>query len=325
MILVLLLAVLAAGCSDDSPPPRAPRLAELAPEPAPPYDDAAEPAEAVLALVPRAAEVVTVTDWDQVRVQLGQPELTSEDLVSDRLAFWQRVDAEVATLTQGLLRDHDSRLFLDHGFSQDDVDWEARWAGGGERGFALGLRSDLDLTGVREAIAAGVGPLAGAQLRAGDALVVSGAAEEDVWASEERWAPLVAGPASSTYLRRGCIPLHTALGPDAGVEEQDALLAGHPVTTLEELDGFAIGFRALESTVRMEPHRGDLFARLRIGEAWPVAGFPLTYVDGAADPASGRIGYTMADPRAAAGLALVEELPFAVCNEVVPMAEPTGG
>jgi hypothetical protein len=177
---------------------------------------------------------------------------------------------------------------------------------------------------VRRAVADGVGPLAGAEVRAADHVVVEGVADEDVWANESRWGPLVSAPATSTYLRRGCVPLADALGPDAGVEEQDELLAEHPVTTLEPLDGFAVGFGDHDATVRVEPDRGDLFERLRIGEDWPVAGFPTAYVDGAADPASGRIGYSVPRPPAAVGLALLGELPFAICDEVVPLAEPTG-
>ncbi|HYH33625.1 MAG TPA: hypothetical protein VD814_00590 [Nocardioides sp.] len=324
VVVAALLALLTVGCSEDPSRPGTPRLASVPPEPAPPFDGTREPAEAVLSLVPQEAGVVTVTDWDQVRVQLGQPDLTSGDLMTDRLAFWQRVETEAATLTDGLLRSDDSRLGLDYGFTQDDVDWEARFTGEGVRGFVLALRPDLDLAGVRRAIADGVGPLAGAELRAEDHLVVSGVADEDVWATEGGWAELVGEPASSTYLRRGCVPLAAALGPDAGVEEQEAVLQRHPVTSLEELDGFAVAFRGLDATVRVAPGRADLFERLRLGEDWPVADFPRTYVDGAADPASGRIGYSVADPRAAARLALLDELPFAVCNEVVPREEPTG-
>jgi hypothetical protein len=119
------------------------------------------------------------------------------------------------------------------------------------------------------------------------------------------------------------VPLPDALGPDAGAEEQEALLAEHPVTTLEPLEEFAVAFGDHDATVRVQPDRSDLFERLRIGEDWPVAGFPEAYVDGAADPASGRIGYTLPRPPAAVGLALLEELPFAVCEEVA-REEPTG-
>ena len=321
---VLLVGLVGAACTGDPAPPRPAPPASSSPVPAPPYDRAAEPAEAVLALVPQAAEVVTVTDWDQVRAQLGQPDLTGESLVSDRLEFWRRAGTEAAALTDGLLREEDSRLMLDYGFTQDDVDWEARFTGGGESGFVLALRPDLPLDGVRRAVADGVGPLAGAELRPADHLVVAGVAEEDVWASESRWAPLVSGPATATYLHRGCVPLATALGPDAGADEQAALLSAHPVTDLEPLPEFVVAFGDHDATVRVEAGRPDLFERLRIGEDWPVAGFPQAYVDGAADPSSGRIGYSVPRPPAAVSLALLEELPFAVCDGVVPAEEPTG-
>ena len=64
------------------------------------------------------------------------------------------------------------------------------------------------------------------------------------------------------------------------------------------------------ATVWVEPGRDDLFERLRIGEDWPVDGFADAYVNGAADPSTGRLGYTLPDPPTAAGLALLEELPF---------------
>ena len=227
------------GCGEDPAPPPAPPTADQA-DPAPPFDDRAEPAEAVLALVPQQAQVVTVTDWDAVRVQLGQPDLTSEDLMTDRLEFWRRAGTESAALTGGLLRVADSRLALDYGFTQDDVDWEARFTGAQGPGFVIALRPDLPLAGVRRAVADGVGPLAGARLREADHLVVKGVADADVWANEPRCGPLVDQPATATYLRRGCLPLTEALGPDAGAEEQDALLAEHPVTTLAPLDGFVL-------------------------------------------------------------------------------------
>jgi len=321
---LVLACLLGAGCTGDPAPDGPTAPGEVSPEPAPPYDDRAEPAEAVLALVPRTAEVVTVTDWDQVRVQLGQPDLTGQDLRTDRLEFWRRVETEAAALTGGLLREDASRLELDYGLTQDDVDWEARFTGAGGPGFVVGLRPDLPLDGVRRAVVDGVGPLAGARVLGADHLLVKGVADEDVWANEPRWGRLVSEPATATYLRRGCVPLDEALGPDAGVEEQDALLARHPVTTLEPLEGFAVGFGDHDATVRVEPDRADLFERLRIGEDWPVPGFPGAYVDGAADPSSGRIGYSVPRPPAAVGLALLGELPFAVCDEVVPLEEPTG-
>ncbi len=321
----LVLACLAlAGCQSE-PVDREPRpLAAVSPEPAPAYDATGEPAQAVLSLVPQSADVLTVTDWDAIRAQLGQPDLTSEDLVTDRVTFWERADAEAALLTDGVLREEGSRLELDYGFTQDDVDWEAHWTGTDGPGFVIALRPDLDLAGVRRAVADGVGPLEGAEVVAADHLVVAGTAEEDVWAGEDRWEELVDEPATATYLQRGCTPLNEALGPDADADDQAALLAEHPVTTLDELPGFAVAYGDHTATVRVEPGRSDLFERLRLGEDWPVPPFTQEYVNGAADPASGRIGYAVPRPPRAASLALLGELPFATCPEVVPFEEPTG-
>lgn len=312
----LVAPALLAGCQAEAPPEPPRPLASVAPEPAPAYDPTAEPAAAVLALVPQDADTVTVTDWDAIRVQLGQPDLTSDDLVTDRSTFWERADAESAALTEGMLREDGSTYELDHGFTQDDVDWEAHWRGEAGRGFALALRPDLDLEGVRRAIADGVGALDGAELRAEDHLVVAGTSDTDVWANEEQWEPLVDEPATATYLQRGCTPLDDALGPDVDPEDRAELLEQHPVTTLDDLPGFAVAFGDHTATVWVEPGRSDLFERLRIGEDWPVPPFADTFTNGAADPSSGRLGYAVEDPPAAAALTLLRELPFSVCPDL---------
>ena len=322
--LALLVALALAGCQAEAPSAPPKPLASVPPEPAPAYDEEAEPAVAVLSLVPQEADTVTVTDWDAIRVQLGQPDLTSEGLVTDRFTFWERADAESAALTEGMLRDDGSTYELDYGFTQDDVDWEAHWRGEGGRGFALALRPDLALDGVRRAIADGVGPLEEASLIAEDHLVVAGTSDVDVWANEEQWEPLVDEPATATYLQRGCTPLNEALGPDGDAEAQAELLEEHPVTTLEEVTGFAVAFGDHTAIAWFEPRRSDLFDRLRIGEDWPVPPFARTFTNGAADPSSGRIGYAVEDPPVAAGLTLLRELPFSVCPEVVPYEQPTG-
>jgi hypothetical protein len=74
----------------------------------------------------------------------------------------------------------------------------------------------------------------------------------------------------------------------------------------------------------MEPNREDLFTRLDIGRDWPVDDFPATFRTPVADPTTGRIGYDLPRPPAAAALTLLEELPFALCNEITPIPEPTG-
>ncbi|GAA1477450.1 hypothetical protein GCM10009623_18960 [Nocardioides aestuarii] len=325
LVAVTVLALVPlAGCQAEKAPARPRPVASVPPQPAPAYDAEAEPASAVLSLVPQDADTVTVTDWDAIRVQLGQPDLTSEGLGTDRFAFWERADTESAALTEGMLRADGSTFELDYGFTQDDVDWEAHWRGEDGRGFALALRPDLALDGVRRAIADGIGPLEGAELRAADHLVVAGTSETDVWANEEQWEPLVAEPATATYLQRGCTPLNEALGPDGDAEAQAALLEKHPVTTLDDVSGFALGFGDHTAIAWFELGRSDLFDRLRIGEDWPVPPFARTFTNGAADPSSGRLGYAVDDPPAAAGLTLLRELPFSVCPEVVPYDAPTG-
>ncbi len=324
VLLLLVLPAALTGCQSgpEPAPPRA--LVSVAPEPAPAYDASGEPAQAVLSLVPQSADTLTVTHWDAIRAQLGQPDLTSQDLMTDRSTFWERADDEAALLAEGMLREDASELDLDYGFTQDDVDWEAHWTGEDGPGYAFALRPDLDLAGVRRAIDDGVGPLSGAELRPADHLVVEGTADTDVWADEVQWDALVDEPATATYLQRGCTPLNEALGPDADAEDQAALLEEHPVTTLDDLPGFALAFGDHTATVWVEPGRADLFERLRIGEAWPVPPFATEYVNGAADPSSGRLGFTLPHPPTAAALALLRELPFAVCPEVVPFEEPTG-
>src|SRR3546814_15725871 len=87
----------------------------------------------VLALVPAATEVLTITDYTELRTYFGVPDLTSDSLMTDRSAFWERVDREAMVLTDGLLRDENSRLWLAHGFSQDAVTWEPRFTRSEER------------------------------------------------------------------------------------------------------------------------------------------------------------------------------------------------
>src|SRR6476619_549312 len=90
----LLLAGLLAGCGADP----IPRPDPPAPPPTitgtPSYEAGLEPAAAVLPFVPDGATTLTVTDLDAIRAQLGVPDLTSRDLVTDRTAFWERAERE---------------------------------------------------------------------------------------------------------------------------------------------------------------------------------------------------------------------------------------
>ena len=326
-LIVALTTILALlGCGGEGPPEPTPSPSPTVVTDVPPYDAGLEPAEAVLTLVPLDATTLTVTDFDEVRRQLGVPDLTSADPMTDRIAFWERVGREAPLLAEGMLRPVNSELELDYGFTQDDVDWEAHFSGPGGNGFVLGLRPGLDLGPVRRAVADGAGPLDGARVVAAHHLVVSGTAErgETVWAGDPAFTGLVGENAESTYVRRDCVPLGDALGPDAGYEEQQELLSQHPVTNLDELAAFSVSFGDHNATVRVEPNRDDLFDRLDLGRHWPVPGFRATFRHGVGDPTTGRIGYAVPRPPEAAALTLLEELPFAACNVVTPIAEPTG-
>ncbi len=323
------LAAALSGCAEvpapdvvDAGPPA--RLAGT-----PTYDPELEPAAAVLPYVPADATTLTVTDLDEVRRQLGVPDLTSADLMSDRAEFWRRAGSETPLLTEGLLRPDNSELMLDHGFTEDDVDWEARFTGEGGSGFVLAFRPDLDMDAVAGAVRAGVGPLAGATVRPAEHLVLAGVAADGAasWATDAALVGLVGERAEATYVRRGCVPFQDALGPDATAEDQEAVLARQDVRELDDLHGFAVSFDDHLATVRLGPDRADLFDRLHLGDGWPATdgrAFGDGFVRGVGDPGTGRIGYAVPRPPLAARLVLTEHLPFGVCNDVTPIAEPTG-
>jgi hypothetical protein len=286
----------------------------------------------VLALVPEDAEVLTITDFDAVRARFGVDDLSSDDLMTDRSAFWEQASRESVLLTDGLLREDGSRFMLDHGFTQDDVDWEARFTGPGGAGYVVAFRPGLDMARVRGALKDKQlrKTLAGAEVLAGEHLLVKGVAEAGapVWAMDADLAALTEVGAESTYLQKSCVPVRTALGPDATFEDQDALVARQDPTFLRPLDGFSVSFSDRVATARLGLDRIDLHDRADLTEVWPETG-PVDFGDAfeglaVADPPTGRIGLQVADPAAAAGLTLAERLPFAVCNEVEPFEEPTG-
>jgi hypothetical protein len=320
------VAVLAlAGCRQATEPEADPTPTASPTVEANPVDPSAPAVEQALAVIPLDATTATVTDWDAIRARLGVPDLTSEDLMTDRLEFWRRAEAEAVLLTDGALRDEGSTLELDYGFTQDDVDWEVRWTGPESSGLALGLRPDLPLDGVRRAVADGVGPLAGATIE-GHVLEVGGT--DDAWSTDPGLADLVAAEApESTWLHRDCVPLVEALGPDATQEDLDALLAEHDVADLADLPAVAVTFADDTATAWLGADRDDLAERADLAGDWPWE--VVSWKDAfrgmdVADPVTGRIGLQVKNPRAAATLTLGAQLPFATCNEVVPIPEPTG-
>lgn len=344
--LVVVVACVTACAGQDSPEPTVPdqTAAGGAEESTPasgPAGRAGTPAGAALFLAPNSVTHVTITDFDAIRARLGVPEMTSESLMTDRIEFWNQVPDSTVLLTDGVLREDNSLFALEYGFTQDDVDWEARWVGD-TPGLALGMRHDLDLAGVNRALGDEVEALAGAEVAEAESVVVRGAAGADA-------VPLAADPvvvrladteAESVYLRRGCIPFHDALGVDATVEHQDEVVAGHDVEGLLPVEGIAVAFTGRNATFRVaypadvtaEQATADLVARADLAADWPLVE-SITFADGfgagdAEEPryedGVGELDLQVSMPGAAATLALTDLLPVGVCNEVPPMAEPTG-
>jgi hypothetical protein len=328
---VVLSTAVLAGCSaSDAPEPKPAPLPTAVPPALQLPDHPTSDVWRGLALVPADAEVVTLTDLDQVRVRFGVPDLSGEDTMTERSAFWERADRDASLLTGGVLRPEASRLWLDHGISEDDVDWEVHFTGPSRSGYVVAFRPDLDMRRVRGAL--NERSLRGARLMADQHLLVKGTAEdgERVWASEPTLPELTDDKTESAYLRRGCVPVRTALGDDATPEDVEALLAKQNPHHLRPLEAFSVSFIGEIVTARIGGGRIDLLDRADLSEVWPrTDGDALTFRDGFAgepvdDPSTGRIGYRVANPPAAAAVTLEELLPFAVCNDVVPIEEPSG-
>jgi hypothetical protein len=265
----------------------------------PSFDPGLEPAAAVLALVPQDATTLTVTDFEQVRLQLGLPELSQDSDPAERADFWARADAERPLLSKGMLRPAEARFESKYGFSQVDVAWEAHFfdAEDTETGWVLAFRDGTDMAGVERAVAAGGALLRGADVDPALRLVTSGTTSDpgQSWAADTATTQLVGLPANATYLHRGCLD-SAPVSPEAD---------------LDELDAFAVQFEGTLATARLGLDRDDLFTRMRLGAGEPE--FSAGFDGGVADPGTGRIGYQMANPPAAAALTLERRLPFATC------------
>ena len=293
--------------------------------------------------VPDEATVATVTDFDRVRARLGVPDMTSADLMTDRFRFWEQAPGAAVLLHEGRLRDQNSLFELDYGFTQDDVDWELGFTGNNTSGFVLGFRPDLDLAPVRQAVADGAGPLAGATVLAEEHLLVVGDAAPTAaqsWADEPWAAAVVAQPADSYYLRSGqgaCIPLEDTLGGEATAEDQERVLDRADVRSLDRVDAVALAFTGPATALALlsyaaPPAQDEVDRRAALGDAWPGSDDSAAYADGfssaTALPVTGdkvgviRLG--VRNPRAAAAVTFGDLLPFAVCDDVRLLPEPTG-
>ncbi len=312
--MVLAVALASSACSEEVEPVTAPPPAEVDDAP-PAYDPLLDPAAAVLPLVPLEATALTVTDFDRIRLMLGETRLSSEDPEPVRDAFWRRVTAESAALTPGLLRSVDDELARDYGFTQDDVAWEARFALPDGLGYVLKFHDDFEMAPVLRAVEEGVGPLRGAQANADTRLAALDITLDPAasWGAEPELGSLIGSSANATYVARSCIPFDDAFGE--GLEDQLAEAPAADLAGLEELGPFSLTFGDNLVTARLGPTRTDVFERARLAETLPRTDpeFGRGYELGGADPSSGRIGYKMGDPAIAARLALDRHLPFAVC------------
>lgn len=295
-LLAALTALSLGGCSFRSETTILPPVTEAVAAPMLDFDGSLEPAAAVLPLVPEDAATLTVTDFGQVRMQMGLQDLTTQDERVDRDAFWARAAAERPLLSPGLLRPIDPRMRAKFGLSQLDVEWEAHFfdEADQETGYVVAFRDGTDMTAVQDAVDAGFVALQGADVDSERGLLTLGAASsgEESWAADGETRELVGLPANATYVSRAC---------------DDAPVSGE----LEELSVYSIQFEGTLATARLGEGRGDLFTRMRLGEQ--VADFGAGYEGGVADPHTGRIGYVMTDPAQAARMALGRDLPFAAC------------
>lgn len=318
-IVLTVAAFLTAGCTDEEPRAQPAPAAPSTVTGTPGYDALAEPAAAVLPLVPASATILTVTDLDRIRLQLGVEDLTSLDPAPERADFWRRAEAESALLTDGILRPDDALLLEDYQFSQDDVDWEAHFTGADGDGYVLSFRLGLDMGVVQRAVNDGVGRLAAADVLIQEHLVLVGTADDpqESWAADPELSALVGLPADSTYLERGCVPYETALGPPADRGSADQPVTAPDLGDLAPVTAFSLGFEGTIATARLGAERADVFQRLSLGHDWPAEdpAFTDAFGGGVADPATGRIGYDLVDAAVAARLALSRTLPFAVCND----------
>lgn len=289
--------------------------------------------------LPRGLDTVLVTDFDQVRERLGEPALGlggpgpyASEPASD---VWARADAEAALLTGGLLAPQGDRLEREYGFGPDDVLWEATGSDDdGDLGDArvIALHRGVDPAALQRAVDDGVGALTGAEVVPGRRVVLAGAARpdpQDSW--RETRAVVGAGTQrspESVYLHAGCVPLEEALGPRADPRRVQRLRAHHDLDDYEPVEAFAVVFGDRVATARLgmadygEP-RGDIFARAELVDDWPHRtpggavgeAFGEAFGDPVVDPGTGRVGFPLRDPPAAAALTSHGVAPYAVCAE----------
>lgn len=317
-----------------------------------------------LLLVPAVAEEVVYTDVAAVKSRLGYADLTGAAPTAKRFEFWERARADGAMLTGTRLYDYSSVMSLDYGWTGEDVDWEAAWSVDAETcidpescadgGYVLGLRRDLDWNVVVNSLSdngfAEVEGSAGVyetdnptapfdQVRLIPelhALAVGGAAYPDA----EDPAPVSAGEAllplanrlddvESAYIRPGCVPLETALGPDVVDDDLTAYFKANDPERLRSPGASALaihdGSRATVLLQYDDPRSAAADADLReeVIEGWPglQLGRPFSDVARvrvAADGGLGVVELMVHDMATLARMALIDDAPWALCRASPP-------
>ena len=291
-VLVVGLALALVGCGDDSEPKKPEAAASE--DTYPVYAATMDPVEAAMTLVPEGAKTLAVTDYDEVKSLFGFDDITSRSSPADQNDLWNRADKEAAQVSGGLLRGVDQRLRDTYKWGAADVVWEARFTGSGKDGYVIKV---ADRVKPGQAIKAGVGPLKGAKFDPETHLITKNTAAPDAenWAAQEVMVAVAGGPATSTYVVKGCA--------EGGPKEK---------TRLAPVEAYSVEFGGGLATLRLGEDRDDLFVRLKLADQVPA--YKKVFTNGVADPATGRIGFRVTSPVTAATLVTSEPVPFAVCD-----------
>ena len=291
-VLAVGLALALVGCGDDSEPKKP--QAAASEDTYPVYAATMDPVEAAMTLVPEGAKTLAVTDYDEVKSLFGFDDITSRSSPADQSDLWNRADKEAAQVSGGVLRGVDQRLRDTYKWGAADVIWEARFTGGDKDGYVIKV---ADRVKPGPAIKAGVGPLKGAKFHPETHLITKNTASPDVenWAAQEVMVAVAGGPATSTYVVKGCA--------EGGPKEK---------TRLAPVEAYSVEFGGGLATLRLGEDRDDLFVRLKLGDQ--AAAYKKVFTNGVADPATGRIGFRVTNPVTAATLVTREPVPFAVCD-----------
>jgi hypothetical protein len=317
-----------------------------------------------LTLVPADAKEVVFTDVAAVKKRLGYADLTSQAPTFERFQFWEQARVDGSMLTGTRLYDYSSVMALDFGWTAEDVDWEVAWATDPEAcpdpetcadgGYVLGLRRDLDWNVVLNSLAdngyvessetPGIFATENAAvpfdqvrllpdihgLAVGDVALPGDGTDDVPHPIADAFGPLTKrlDVLESVYLRPGCVPLETALGPDANPDDVDAYFKQNDPETLVAPLRWAVGTQGAKATVVLryetaEAAAADAHPRETIINDWSSlqAGKPFSSVGRAQVRAEGDfavVDVDVIDPPAFAQMVLTDDAPWALCPATPP-------